>query len=177
MGGTLGSCVRGPLTWTASPLDPRLAMGHAQCGLCCRTPPLLRTRHSDDSGRLSVKMDTLYSNTHNGDSKRHSQAFLTPSLETPRSSKVCSLGLQTSVHCSFHQRALLLTRNKVGVLYSLASPNQWTDRTRQPRIEPIPPAICKWTARRLVQPLTHGRVPAQQSRPLCYPTASIPTWH
>ena len=90
---------------------------------------------------------------------------------------MCSLRLQTSVCRSFHQRALLTTRNKVGVFYSLVSLNQQTDGTHQPRVGPVPLAICKWVARRLVWPLTHGRVPAQQSHPLCYPTTSIPARH
>ena len=90
---------------------------------------------------------------------------------------MCSLGLQTSVHRSFYQRALPTTRNKVGVFYSLAPPNQRTDGTRQPRVGPVPLAICKQVARWLVRSLTHGGVPAQQSCPLCYPTASIPAWH
>ena len=60
---------------------------------------------------------------HDGDSRRSSLAFPTSSLETPQSSEVCSLRLRTSVHCSFHQRALPTTRNKVGVFYSLAPPN------------------------------------------------------
>ena len=90
---------------------------------------------------------------------------------------MCSLGPQTSVRRLFHQRALPPTRNKVGVFYSLAPLNWWTDRMRQPRVGPVPSAICKWAARRLVWPLTHSRVPAQQSHLLYYPTASIPAWH
>jgi len=60
-------------------------MGHAQYGLRCGTPPLFRTRRSDDSGRLGVEMGTLHSNAHDGDSGRSSLAFPTSSLETPRS--------------------------------------------------------------------------------------------
>ena len=152
-------------------------MGHTQCGLHCGTPPLLRTRRSDDSGGLGVKTGILHSNAYNGDSRRSSPAFPTSSLETPRSSEVHSLRLRTSVRRSFHQRALPTTRNKVGVFYSLAPPNRRTDRTRQPGVGPVPPAICKQAARRLVRPLTHSRVPAQQSRPLRYPTTSIPAQH
>jgi len=122
-------------------------------------------------------MGILHSNAHDGDSGRCSQAFFTPSLETPRSSKVCSLRPWTSVRRLFHQRALPPTRNKVGILHSLAPPNWWTDGMRQPRIGPVPLAICKRTARWLVWPLTYGRVPAQQLRLLRYPTASIPTQH
>jgi len=65
-------------------------------------------------------MGILHSNAHDGDSGRCSQAFFTPSLETPRSSKVCSLRPWTSVRRLFHQRALPPTRNKVGILHSLA---------------------------------------------------------
>jgi len=152
-------------------------MGHAQCGLRCGTPPLFQTQRSDDSGELSVEMGTLHSDTHNSDSGRSSPAFPTSSLETPRSSEVRSLRPKTSVRSSFHQRALLTTRNKVGVFYSLAPPNRRTDGTRQPGVGPVPLAICKQAARRLVRPLTHGGVPAQQSCPLCYPTTSIPARH
>ena len=152
-------------------------MGHTQCGLCCGTPPLFWTRCSDDSSGLSVEMGTLYSNAHDGDSRRSSLAFPTSSLETPRSSEVHSLRPRTSVYRSFHQRALPTTRNKVGVFYSLAPPNRWTDGTCQPGVGPVPPAICKRAARRLVRPLIHGRVPAQQSRPLHYPTASVSAQH
>ena len=144
-------------------------MGHAQCGLRCGTPPLFQTRHSDDSGGLGVETGTLHSDTHNGDSGRSSPAFPTSSLETPRSSEVCSLRPRTSVRRSFHQRALLTTRNKVGVFYSLAPSNRWTDRVCQPGVGPVPPALCEQKARQLVQPITHGRVPAQQSCLLrCY---------
>ena len=88
-----------------------------------------------------------------------------------------SLRLQISVRYLFYQGALPPTRNKVGVFYSLAPPNQQTDRMHQPRVGPVPPAICKQAARWLVRPLTHGGVPAQQSRLLCYPTASVPARH
>jgi len=118
-------------------------MGHAQCGLRCGTPPLFRTRRSDDSGGLGVETGTLHSDTHDGDSGRGSPAFPTSSLETPRSSEVRSLRLRTSVRRSFHQRALLTTRNKVGVFCSLAPPNRRTDRTRQPGVGPVPLAVCK----------------------------------
>ena len=148
-------------------------MGHTQCGLRCGTPSLFQTRCSDDSGGLGVETGTLHSDAYDGDSGRSSLAFPASSLETPRSFKVCSLRLQTSVHHLFHQRALPTTRNKVGVFYSLAPPNRWTDRTRQPRVGPVPPAICKRAARRLVRPLTHDGVPAQQSHLLHYPTASV----
>ena len=47
----------------------------------------------------------------------------------------------------------------------------------QPRVGPVPPAICKRAARQLVWPLTYGKVLAQQSCPFRYPTASIPTQH
>ena len=133
-------------------------MRHTQCGLCCRAPLFFRTRCSNDSGGLSVETGTLHSDAHNGDSGRSSLAFPTSSLETPWSSEVCSLRLRTSVRCSFHQRALLTTRNKVGIFYSLAPPNRRTDGTCQPRVGPVPPAICKRAARRLVRPLTHGGV-------------------
>jgi len=96
-------------------------------------------RRSDDSSRLSVETGTLHSNAHNSDSRRSSQAFPTSSLETPQSSEVCSLRPWTSVRRSFYQRALPTTRNKVGVFYSLAPLNQWTDGTRQPRVGPVPP--------------------------------------
>ena len=86
---------------------------------------------------------TLHSDAHDSNSGRSSQAFPTSSLETPRSSKVCSLRLWTSVCHSFHQRALPTTRNKVGVFYSLASPNRQTDGMCQPRVGPVPLAICK----------------------------------
>jgi len=140
-------------------------------------PPLLQTQCSDDGDRLSIETGALHSDTHDSDSERSSQAFFISSLETPWSSKVCSLRPWTLVHYLFHQRALLPTRNKVGVLYSMAPPNQRTDGTCQPRIGPVPLAICKWAARQLVWPLTHGRVPAQQSRLLHYLTASISTRH
>jgi len=149
-------------------------MGHAQCGLRCGTPSLFRTRRSDDSSGLSVETGTLHSDAHDGDSGRSSLAFPTSSLETPWSSEMHSLRPRTSVHHSFHQRALLTTRNKVGVFYSLAPPNRQTDETRQPGVGPVPLAICKRAARRLVRPLTYGGVPAQQPRPLRYPTTSVP---
>ena len=152
-------------------------MGHAQCGLRCETPPLFWTRCNNNSGGLSVETGTLHSNTHDGDSGRSSQTLPTSSLEAPRSSEVHNLGPQTSVRSSLHQRALPTTRNKVGVFYSLAPPNRWTDGTRQPGVGPVPPAVCKRVARRLVRPLTHGGVPAQQSCPLCYPTTSVPARH
>jgi len=44
---------------------------------------------------------------------------------------------------SLHQRALLTTRNKVGVFYSLAPPNRQTNGTRQPGVGPVPLAVCK----------------------------------
>ena len=84
---------------------------------------------------------------------------------------------RTSVRSSFHPRTLLSARNKVGVLHGLASSDRRTDGARQPRVEPVPLAICEWTVRRLVRSITHDRIPAQQSCPLCYPTASIPAWH
>jgi len=149
-------------------------MGHAQCGLRCGTPPLFQTRRSDDSSGLSVETGTLHSDAHDGDSGRSSPAFPTSSLETPQSSEMRSLRLRTSVHRSFYQRALPTTRNKVGVFYSLAPLNRQTDGTCQPGVGPVPPAIYKRVARRLVRPLTHGRVLAQQPRPLCYPTTSVP---
>jgi len=152
-------------------------MGHAQCGLHCGTPPLFRTRRSDDSGGLSVETSTLHSNTHDGDSGRSSQAFLTPSLEAPWSSEVHNLRPQTSVCSSFHQRTLLSTRNKVGIFYSLAPLNWWKDRVCQPGVGPVPPALCEQAARWLVWPVTHGRVPAQQSCPLHHLTASVPAQH
>ena len=152
-------------------------MGHAQCGLCCGTPPLLQTRHSDDSSRLSVETSTLHSNTHNGDSGRSSQTFPASSLEAPQPSKVHNLGPWTSVHSSFHPRTLPSARNKVGVLHGLASLDRRTDRARQPKVGPVPPVICEWTARRLVRPITHSRIPAQQSCPLRYPTASVSARH
>jgi len=152
-------------------------MGHTQCRLRRGTPPLFQTQRSDDSGGLGVETGTLHSDAHDSDSRRSSLAFPTSSLETPQSSEVCSLGLQTLVRCSFHQRALPTTRNKVGIFYSLAFPNRWTDGTRQPRVGPVPLAICKRAARQLVQPLTHGGVPAQQSRPPRYPTASVSARH
>jgi len=125
-------------------------MGHTQCGLHCGTPPLPQTRRSDDSGGLGVKTGTLYSDAHNSDSGRSSPAFPTSSLETPWSSEVHSLRPRTSVRHLFHQRALPTTRNKVGVFYSLAPLNRWTDGTCQPGVGPVPPAICKRVARRLV---------------------------
>jgi len=152
-------------------------MEHAQCRLRRETPPLFQTRCSDDSGGLGVETGILHSDAHDGDSRRSSLAFPTSSLETPQSSEVCSLGLRTSVRHSFHQRALPTTRNKVGIFYSLALPNRQTNGTRQPRVGPVPPAICKRAARQLVQPLTHGGVLAQQLRLLHYPTASVPTRH
>jgi len=82
--------------------------------------------------------------------------------------RVILLSLRTS---------LTPTRNKVGILHSLVSSNQWTDRAHQPRVRPVPMALCEQTARQLVRPLTHGRVPAQQSCPLYYLTASISAWH
>jgi len=122
-------------------------------------------------------MSTLHSNAHDGNSRRSSQAFLTPSLEAPQSSKVCNLGPQTSVHSSLHQGTLLSARNKVGVFHSLASLNWQTDGARQPRVGPVPLALCEREARRLVRPLTYGRVPAQQSYLLCYSIASVSAWH
>ena len=84
---------------------------------------------------------------------------------------------RTSVHSSFHPRTLLSTRNKVGILHGLASSDRQTDGVRQPRVGPVPLAICEWTVRQLVRPITHGGIPAQQSCPLCYPTASVPAQH
>jgi len=122
-------------------------------------------------------MSALHSDTHDSDSGRSSQAFPIPSLEAPRSSEVRNLGPQTSVHSSFHQRTLPSTRSKVGIFYSLAPSNQQTDGACQPRVGPVPPALCKRVARRLVWPVTYGRVPAQQPCPLHYPIASVPARH
>jgi len=152
-------------------------MGHAQCGLCCGTPPLFRTRRSDDSGGLGVETGTLHSDTHDSDSGRSSQTLPTSSLEAPQSSEVRNLRPRTSVCSSLHQRALPTTRNKVGVFYSLVPPNRRTNGTRQLGVGPVPPAICKRAARRLVRPLTYGGVPTQQSCPLRYPTTSVPARH
>jgi len=52
-----------------------------------------------------------------------------------------------------------------------------TNRACQPRVRLVPPALCEQTARWLVQPLTHDGVPAQQSCPFYYPTASISAQH
>jgi len=125
-------------------------MGHTQYGLHCETPSLFQTQCSDDSSGLGVETGTLCSDAHDSDSGRSSLAFPTSSLETPRSSEVHTLRLRTSVHCSFYQRALPTTRNKVGIFYSLAPPNQQTDGTRQPGVGPVPLAICKRVARQLV---------------------------
>jgi len=152
-------------------------MGHAQCRLCCGTPPLLWTRCSDNSSGLCVETSTLHSNAHNGDSGRSSQTFPTSSLEAPWPSKVHNLRLRTSVCSSFHPRTLPSTRNKVDVLYGLAFPDRRTDRACQPRVGPVPLAICERMARQLVRPITHGGIPAQQSCPLRYPTASVPARH
>jgi len=59
----------------------------------------------------------------------------------------------------------------------LASSDKWTDGARQPRVGPVPLAICERMARRLVQPITHSRIPAQQSCLLHHLTASIPAQH
>ena len=152
-------------------------MGHAQCGLCCRTSPLLWTRRSNDSSRLGVETSTLHSNAHDGDNRRSSQTFSASSLEAPWLSKVHNLRPRTLVHSSFHPRTLPSARNKVGVLHGLASSDRWTDGARQPRVGPVPLAICERTARRLVQPITHSRIPAQQSCLLHHLTASIPAQH
>jgi len=122
-------------------------------------------------------MSTLYSNAYDGDSVRSSQTFPTSSLEAPQPSEVRNLGPRTSVCSSFYPRTLPSPRNKVGVLHSLASLDRWTDRARQPRVGPVPLAICERMARRLVRPITHGGIPAQQSCPLRYPTASVPARH
>jgi len=122
-------------------------------------------------------MSTLHSNAYDSDSRRSSQAFPVSSLEAPWSSKVCNLGLQTSVRSSLHQGTLPPARNKVGIFHSLVSSNQQTDGVCQPRVGPVPPALCEQKARWLVWPLTPGGVSAQQSRPLCYSTASISAWH
>ena len=73
-------------------------------------------------------MGILHSDAHDSDSGGSSQAFPALSLEAPQSSEVCNLRPQTSVHSLFYQRTLLPTRNKVGVFYSLALSNQWTDK-------------------------------------------------
>jgi len=125
----------------------------------------------------SVKTDTLHSDAHNSDSRRSSQAFPVSSLEAPRPSKVHNLRLWTSVRSSFYQRTLLPARNKVGVFHNLASSNRQTDGACQSRVRSVPPALCEWMARWLVWSLTLSRVPAQQSCPLHYPTASIPARH
>ena len=77
-----------------------------------------------------------------------------------QSSDMHSLGPWTPVCSLFHQRTLLPTRNKVGVFHSLASSNRQTDRACQPGVRPVPLALCKQVPRRLVRPLTPGRVPA-----------------
>jgi len=62
----------------------------------------------------------------------------------------------------------------------LASSTAWhpqTDRACQPGVGPVPPALCEWEARRLVQPITHGGVPAQQSHPLHHPIAFVSARH
>jgi len=92
-----------------------------------------------------VETGTLYSDTHDGDSGRSSQAFPTPSLEASQTPEVRNLGPQTSICSSFHQRTLPATRNKVSVFYSLAPPNRRTDRVCQPGVGPVPPALRKWT--------------------------------
>jgi len=149
-------------------------MEHTQCGLCCGTPPLLQTQCSDNNSGLDVETSTLHSNAHDSDSGRSSQTFSASSLEAPWSSEVHNLRLQTSVHSSFHPRTLPSARNKVGILYSLASLDQWTDGACQPRVGPVPLAICERMARRLVRPITHDGIPAQQSCSLRYPTVSVP---
>ena len=90
------------------------------------------------------------------------------------SSEVCNLGPWTSVHSLFHQRTLPSTRNKVSIFYSLVPSNRWTDRACQPGVGLVPLARCEQAVKRLVRPITHGRVPAQQSHLLYHPTASIP---
>ena len=96
-------------------------MGHAQCGFCSGTPPLFRTRCSDDSGRFSVETSALHSDAHNRDNGGSSQAIPTPSLEAPWPSEMRSLGPWTSIHSLFYQRALPLARNQTSVLHSLHS--------------------------------------------------------
>jgi len=152
-------------------------MGYAQCRLCCGTPPLLWTQCSNDSSGLGVETSTLHSNAHDSDSERSSQTFPASSLEAPWPSKVRNLRPRTSVRSSFHPRTLLSARNKVGILHGLASSNWWIDRVHQPRVGLVPPAICEQMARQLVWPITHSGIPAQQSCPLCYPTASVPAQH
>jgi len=122
-------------------------------------------------------MSTLHFNAHDSNSGRSSQTFPVSSLKAPQSSKVHNLRLQTSVHSLFHPRTLPSARNKVGVLHGLASSDRQTDGACQPRVGPIPLAICKQTARRLVQPITYGGIPAQQSCLFHYPTASISARH
>ena len=152
-------------------------MGHAQCGFCSGTPPLFRTQRSDDSGGFSVETSTLHSDAHNHDSGGSSQAFPTPSLETPWPSEVRNLGPRTSVRSSFYQRALPLARNQTSVLHSLAPSNQRTDRTRQPGVGPVPLALRERMAKRLVRSITYSGIPTQQPCPLRYPTASVPARH
>jgi len=88
---------------------------------------------------------------------------------------LCPVAL--TVHGSFHQRALLPARNKVGVFYGLVFSNWWTDGARQLRVRPVPLALCEQMARQLVWSFTHSGVPAQQSCLLHYLTVSIPAWH
>ena len=90
---------------------------------------------------------------------------------------MCNLRPQTSVCSSLHQGTLPPTRNKVGIFYSLVFLNWWTDKVRQPRVGPVPPALCERKTRRLVQSLTPGGIPAQQLCPLYYSTASISARH
>ena len=82
-----------------------------------------------------------------------------------------------SVCSLFHPRTLPSARNKVGVLYGLASSDWQTDGVCQPRVGLVPLAICERMPRRLVQPIIHGGIPAQQSCPLCYLIASVPARH
>jgi len=115
----------------------------------------------------------LYSNVYDGDSRRSNQAFSAWSLEASRPSKVYNLGPWISIRSLFHQRTLPLARNKVGIFYSLASSNRWTDEACQQRVRPVSPALYEQMARWLVWPFILGGVPVQQSCPLYYLTAFV----
>ena len=92
-------------------------------------------------------MSTLYSDVHDGDSGRSSQAFPTSSLEAPWPSEVHNLGPRTSVRSSFHQRTLLSTRNKVGIFYHLVPLNRQTNGACQPEVGPVTLALHERAAR------------------------------
>ena len=141
------------------------------CDLC------LWTRCYHDGHGCCLQKSILHSDAHDGHSGRSSLTLPLLHLETPRLSETHCLQPRISIRSFVHQGTVQATRYTNILLYSLAPPDKQTNRTCQPGAWPVPPPIHQWTTGRLVQSPFHHRVPAQQLRPLCDATTSIPTGH